>query len=153
MIGNRDLALKVLGDPSVYPDAFQSWIQRIIPGNPLIQLDETQVPSPEKLHLVGATSEPAFQHGSNFGGSARTVGFYRDPFGIVHLCGLVGATYAAGQTIFQLPAGDRPEMKEAFAVITDTGVGRVDVDEVGDVIFVSGGTTYCSLSGITFRAF
>lgn len=150
---SRDFIRKILGDPSLFPDEFQSWIQRLIPGNPLIKLDNTQIPTLEKLSLIGGTNEPVFQHGSAFGSGLQEPGFYKDPWGIAHLVGVVGATYAAGNIIATLPAGYRPLEKEVFAVLTDTGIGRVDVDASGNITFMSGGTTFVSLSGIAFRVY
>lgn len=150
----QNIVEKVLGDPSQYPDAFKSWIQRLIPGNPLIQLDATQIPSPEKNHIIaGNAAEPVFQHGSHYGSGFSQVGFYKDPYNVVHLFGVVGPTYAASNIIAQLPSGYRPLSKEAFTCFSDTGVARVDVDEAGNIIFVSGGTGFVSLSGISFRSF
>ena len=150
--GTRQLIRRVLADPSQYPDEMRSWIQRLIPGNPLIQLATSQLPSVEKKRYVGADStQPAFSHGANFGGAEELVHFYRDPFFIVHLGGMVGPTYAAGNVIFVLPTGYRPIKTETFIVLTDTGVGRVDIDASGNVTFASGGTGFVSLAGITFR--
>lgn len=93
--------------------------------------------------------------------------YYKDPWGIVHLEGLacraqvggvVGigackdATGLAGSTMFVLPAGYRPAASRAFAVVASGGTGRVDVAAGGQVIYESGGTSYVSLDGISFRA-
>jgi hypothetical protein len=43
-------------------------------------------------------------------------------------------------------------MKEEFIVITNTGIGQVEVDQSGNIIHISGGTGFVSLSGISFRA-
>jgi hypothetical protein len=40
------LVSKVLGDPSVYPDDFTSFLQRYIGGNSLVQIDWNQLPVP-----------------------------------------------------------------------------------------------------------
>lgn len=87
----------------------------------------------------------------NFGSGFNDAGFYKDPFGIVHLRGLIknGTISAAA---FTLPAGYRPIGKEVLSGYTNTGPGRFDVATNGDITPVSGGNGFFSLDGGTFRA-
>jgi hypothetical protein len=73
--------------------------------------------APEAFHGVGAAGQPGFQHSwTNHGFSAdEPAGFYKDHEGIVHLQGQVVAG-APGTTIFQLPAGDRPDSGKLLRV-------------------------------------
>jgi len=152
-VNDKDLAKRVLGDPSKYPSALGSYLQRYISGNKLIQMSEAQLPDAEKVHLFGDPGNAVYLNSwANIGGGARTGGYYRDPVGRVSVMGTVGGG-VAGSVIATLPTGYRPEMKEQFVVVTNTGLGEVDVDEDGNVIHESGGTAFVSLAGISFRAF
>jgi hypothetical protein len=64
----------------------------------------------EPWHEVGDPGEPPFRSScANYGNGDETVGFYKDPVGIVHLKGGFHCTAgAAGNVVFQLPAGYRP---------------------------------------------
>lgn len=149
---SRALVEKVLGDPSLYPQALSSWLQRYLSGNDLVTFTQSQLPSLEQIRLIGATGNPVFLSTTgNFGGSSQAVGFYRSPEGIVHLCG-AAVWSALGAVGFALPSGYRPLAVESFAVYTNTGVGRIDVDENGNVTLQAGGLAFVSLSGITYRA-
>lgn len=96
----------------------------------------------------------------NESGSATSYGparFYKDPFGVVHLSGLIkgGTETTSGQTVMTLPAGYRPSRRVMFAVITSPNVvARVDVLSDGSVTPNAGtaSTSYLSLDGISFRA-
>jgi hypothetical protein len=132
----------------------------------------------EGYHVVGAAGEPPFLtanqaasqqnlDGACPGGSAAwsvygdgytTPAFYRDPFGTVHLSGLVtGGVFRCA--IFQLPPGYRPAERDVFSVLNDNQLGRIDIERAtavsaaGVVVPRSfGGTnTFVSLSGVTFR--
>lgn len=77
-------------------------------------------------------------------------GFYRDAASRVFLRGVVKSGTVA-TTIFTLPSGYRPGKAQMFAVITSTGVGRMDVKSDGTVVLVSGGNGYANLDGLSFR--
>lgn len=152
----ESLVDRVLGNPDGFPDAFKSWIPRVLEDNPLLKLTTIQMPTVDKTHYIGASGEPVFQNSwVNYGVSNEAAGFYKDPFGRVFLTGLVKSG-TTGTTIFTLPGGYRPKLREIFAVIsgnpTDV-LGRIDIDGNGNVIHVTGGNTYHQLSGISFRAF
>lgn len=149
----KRLVDKVLGDPALYPDAFKAWIPRWINGNINVKLNQLQIPSVENIHYLGATNEIAFS-GTwvSYAAGYEDPGYYKDPFGRVHLSGMA-KNGGSGTVIFNLPSGYRPKARIIFVVITDTGIGRVDVLGTGDVQHVSGGTGFVPLNGISFRAY
>jgi len=111
-----------------------------------------KVAAPEAWHEVGATGEPSFQNGwTNDDALAEvTAGFYKDPFGVVHLKGLLAN--GTNGAIFALPLGYRPGKILAEVVTRNAGtVGTLEVGPAGYVIAVSG-TGVLSLDGVTFRA-
>lgn len=77
--------------------------------------------------------------------------FYKDITGLVRFRGAV-ASGTINNPIFTLPSGYRPGSREIFVAMSNTGVSQLDVTADGDVIPVSGGTTWFSLSGISYRA-
>lgn len=107
----------------------------------------------------------------NFGSTFRTAQYFLDPFGIVHLRGLLqyNGTLTSGTTttMFTLPITYAPRETEVFSCILQlaaTAVGsRVDVEGLntgtpGAVMIVnqtganSHASPYISISGITFAA-
>ncbi len=133
----------------------------------------------EDWHEVGAPGEPGFIDSfgcgggggagwANFGAGHNTVGFYEDPYGVVHLKGVVKWTNAGqsapagcGWPIFQLPEGYRPASKEAHPTLKNGTPSRVDVEAAGAgygpgfVMVCDTRTTvngdYYLLDGISFR--
>lgn len=84
-------------------------------------------------HNVGDPGEPAFLNSwVNYGPGYDVVGFRKDPFGRVHLRGLLkGGT--TGNPVFTLPVGYRPPAQSYF-VTDNAGVhARVVVNTVGTV--------------------
>lgn len=104
----------------------------------------------EAVHVIGAPGQPAFENGcTNFGGGFQTGGFYKDPFGVVHLLGYLTGC-AEGSSVFTLPAGFRPTAGHIWAVHkTDTTVGTVRVLPSGEVAVFS--ATNPDLDGLSFR--
>ncbi len=124
---------------------------------------------------MGNPGQPPFINGSNVPGDAleeggvtgvsfRSIGFYKDHEGIVHLEGdaLVGDA-APYPIVFALPPGFRPAPKtvitfpniEGEQVISIDGSGVVEEghDYSGSVVLSGGGSdNLVSLNGITFRA-
>lgn len=103
----------------------------------------------EGVHIIGDSGEPAFQNNcKNLGFNFQPAGFYKDPFGIVHLVGdIEGCT---GQLVFTLPEGFRPTSNQRFTVhATDTTVGTIRVDPDGTVNTFS--DTKPIINGLTFR--
>lgn len=110
---------------------------------------EFAVARAEAWHEVGALGEPGFIDSfgcggggcagwTNFGAGHNTVGFYKDPYGVVHLKGVVKWTNAGqsapagcGWPIFQLPEGYRPASTEAHATMKNDTPSRVDVKSAG----------------------
>lgn len=111
----------------------------------------------EAWHVVGAAGEPAFVNswvsydGDTVYNSPR---FYKDPFGIVHIAGMM-AGGTLGGTAFVLPAGYRPRKQCLFGgqgSAGGSGTGRIDVHAAGNVVTSGGANGWYSLDGITFRA-
>ena len=73
--------------------------------------------------------------------------YCKDLTGRVHLKGLV---QNGSGTIFRLPPGYRPSNAHIFAVLANNGLGRVDVNANGNVIFSVGNSSYVSLDTISF---
>jgi hypothetical protein len=132
------------------------------------------VPATEAMHIVGTTGEPAFAQDIGFPGylwwhandnNVNQAGFYKDPFGTVHLKGklkCVGTTCNSASLMFQLPAGYRPAQNHIFAGLSDpTGNGagvldRINVESSGWVSRAPAALNsqygWVSIDGITFRA-
>lgn len=92
---------------------------------------------------------------ANTGTGFNSAGFFVDPWGIVHLRGVV-KTGAVGSAIFTLPKGYRPEATEKLATWCTSGVATVTVSTAGVVTEATGrgGTTdSITLDGLTFRAY
>jgi hypothetical protein len=101
----------------------------------------------EPTHLVGKPGQPPFPTACSDG--AAPVGFYKDPFGIVHLVGeYVGCK--SSQAIFVLPVGFRPVDTEKFSVYSGENTVELVKIEADGVIGLFGGTIG-SFGGISFR--
>jgi phage repressor protein C with HTH and peptisase S24 domain len=103
----------------------------------------------EAEHVVGKPGEPAFENGCGniFPGDVTEVGFYKDPFGVVHMRGYVDG--CTGGLILILPPGFRPRETEFFVSVTgNSTAGLVEVTDEGEV-FGFGAET--GLSNIEFR--
>ena len=89
----------------------------------------------------------------NFGEGFAPVKYRKGPDNMVHIGGLIknGVT-SEGTVIFTLPSGFRPEFKEIFTIAQDNTIGRIDVNDNGNVIVVRAGAVFTSLSGISFLA-
>jgi len=104
---------------------------------------------PGNTHLY-SWSTPTFQNGwINYDTVYNEAAYYRDASNRVYLRGLI--RNGTGN-IFTLPVGYRPVRQELFVVLTDTGVGRVDVAANGVVLKNGGGNGWLSLDGISFIA-
>lgn len=149
----KQLVERVLEDPALYPDAFKAWLPRWINGNINVKLNSQQLPSVEQTHYFGAANEVALS-GTwvPYSAGYEDPGYYKETFSRVNISGMV-KNGGGGSVIANLPAGYRPKARLVFVVMTDTGVGRVDVLGTGDIQHVSGGTGFVSLNGITFRAY
>jgi hypothetical protein len=112
----------------------------------------------EPVHLVGATGQPAFHSTwSNFDATQfSAAGFYKDPYGVVHLQGRVKA---GTDTIFELPPEYRPAEDLIFGVTTGANAfgevivrGLVEGPGLEGTVALFGGTNVAvQLDGISFR--
>lgn len=89
---------------------------------------------------------------ANAGGAYLSAGYYKDPFGRVHLQGRVsGGT--SGQSAFTLPVGYRPKGTISFRVEDSGTSADVTINTSGEVICTSGGgTPAVHLDSVSFRA-
>jgi hypothetical protein len=110
----------------------------------------------EPVHMVGAAGEPAFDvDWTNVLAGFQPAGFYKDPFGTVHLQGDVQRTTGTDATIFRLPAGYCPVGGiEDFPAYGDGGIAAGVAVRSSDcsVVFVAGPTTFIGLGAVSFRA-
>ena len=107
---------------------------------------------PEAPHIVGGVGEPAFEHSwKSYGGEYGAPQFYKDPFGIVHLDGLLNSG-EVGLSTFILPAGYRPAASILFSIWRGL-TGSLIILPNGEIIVpvAIGAESYASLAGITFR--
>jgi hypothetical protein len=113
---------------------------------------------PEAWHEIGAAGQPAFQNSwiNEDPTGEVTAAFYKDPFGVVHLKGLV--TGGSNATIFTLPAGYRPGKNLVSLMWRASGTGMVIicassacVGGAGDV-YINNGTGAGDLDPVSFRA-
>ena len=89
----------------------------------------------------------------NYGGEFNTAGYYKDPFGRVHLRGLIkDGTATAGTVLFVLPSGYRPSATEVCSTLSNAAAADVQVAANGDVKILIGSNVWLSLDGISFRA-
>lgn len=100
----------------------------------------------------GRPGQPAFQNGwVNYGSGWQVAGFWKDPFSVVRLRGLVKSG-TVGSALATLPPGFRPLVSETFSTISNGALGRVDVLTNGAIVPAPpSNNTYVSLSGISFR--
>jgi hypothetical protein len=118
----------------------------------LILRDLVTLTKEPNFRLIGATGNPAFANSwINFDVADTSAAFWRDPFGWIHLRGLI-KNGTVGSAAFTLPPGFRPPKREVFATISNGAVGRVDVQADGLVIPQSpSNNAWVSLAGIHFR--
>lgn len=110
----------------------------------------------EPVHLVGAAGQPQFDvDWTNVNNGFQPAGFYKDPFGTVHLQGDVQRPTGTDATIFRLPAGYCPVGGiEDFPAYGDSGTAAGVAVRSSDcsVVFVAGTTTFIGLGAVSFRA-
>ncbi len=145
---------EILGDPDLYPSELFSYILKRLQDNPVFTVAQIQLPNPEAWRIVGATGEPAFQNGwVNYAPGFTQAAFWKDPWGTVHLKGLVKNGSPATSTIFTLPAGYRSQEYEHHAAASAGVFGIVATSSDGSVSLNTGSAGWVALEGITFRAF
>ena len=97
--------------------------------------------------LGGAWNGLAYGAGwGDYDATTWQVGGYKLFGDMVQLRGLVKRSSGVGTTIATLPGGYRPTKQILYATITDSGIGRIDVDTAGIMTLVSGGTGWVSLN-------
>jgi hypothetical protein len=88
----------------------------------------------------------------NYGGGFNAAGYWRDPFGVVHLRGFIKSG-ALGQAACTLPAGYRPAANEGMATVANGAFGFLQITSAGLVIPSSpSSNVWFSLDNVTFRA-
>lgn len=101
--------------------------------------------------VVGEVDEPAFENGAGAVGPPELEpAFWLDQFGTVRLEGSVDVA-SAGDPVFTLPPGHRPDGTLRFRVAAGAGAGAtVAITADGEVVPTTTGTV--ALDGISFRA-
>ena len=89
--------------------------------------------------------------GADFGAPFNPTGYFKDPFGIIHLRGTI-ASGTINTAAFTLPAGYRPANTERIGVNSNDAMGRLHINSTGTVVPVIGNNASFCLDGITFRA-
>jgi hypothetical protein len=115
--------------------------------------DKVAVTREAAFREIGKPGQPTFSNGwVNFAGGWRPAGFWRSPFHMVYLRGLIKSG-TVGQAAYTLPPAFRPSEPESFPVISNAALGRVSVFTDGTVVpETPSSNTWVSLSGIVFRA-
>jgi hypothetical protein len=80
------------------------------------------------------------------------VSYFRDPYGTVHLRGVVcRIPTPPSTTIFTLPSGDRPKYQEVMLRIASSGSTRIDINPDGTVVAPNlADFEWVSLDGLSF---
>jgi len=149
----QQLVTSVLSEPDLFPDEFKAWLPRYLGNNINFSLPASQLPTVEVRKKVGDVGNAQFTSGwTNFGGTNESAQYMKDPWGFVHLGGVVKGG-SPGTNIFTLPTGYRPEEAKIYAVASNNALGICTVNPDGTAVASAGSSVYFSLSGITFRAY
>jgi hypothetical protein len=105
---------------------------------------------------VGQPGEPQFKNGwAHASANESRAGFYKDPFGVVHLKGVLRNTTNDDSVAFTLPQGDRPSKTLTMAASgPNASSAAVNVFANGDVrLICSGSPPNCivGIDALTFR--
>ena len=104
------------------------------------------------LPVVGPWAAPTLTNGwVNFGAGYSPAGYFKDPWGVVHLRGMVNSG-AINSAVFTLPAGYFPGYAERHAITSNGVFGAVEISTGGAVVPITGTNSNLTLDGITFRA-
>jgi hypothetical protein len=126
--------------------------------NSLIKLDDngnltSPAPTAPSIPYTAATLLNSWVNSLLANNEFEVAGYFKDLEGIVSLRGLIrGGTVTLNTNIFILPPGYRPSERLIFIVNNSGVAGRVDILPTGEVMRVTGGNTFLSLSRIDFRA-
>ena len=122
------------------------------------RLDRLEVAlRPEEIRYIGSSGNPAFQNSwTNYHISYTLAGFYRH-LGRTYLQGMIAGGVLG--VVFTLPPGYQPRFApgqtSGTRLLLDTqsnsGVARIDIDGVGNVVMVAGSSSWTTLDGISFR--
>lgn len=85
----------------------------------------------------------------NAGAPYLNAGYRKDPFGVVHLRGMV-ITGTVNTVLFTLPVGYRPSASMYFTITSAASVARLLIEATGNVTITQGSSTWTSLNGVTF---
>lgn len=108
--------------------------------------------NPEAWHEVGAAG-PAFQNSwVNFYADGNKARFRKDPFGVVHLEGII-KDGTMNATAWTLPVGYRPVGREHYFSTPSNGAhGITQVTPAGAVLINVGSNVWVDVNGISFKA-
>jgi len=123
-------------------------------GQPAYAIDPAAVAGltfPEAERLIGQAGEPAFANGwSNLGSGFAGAQFYKDPFSVVHVEGVITGGTIGSVPAFTLPTGYRPSASIVRVVSSNGADGAVVVNSSGDVLPTNGSNAIFGL-GFSFR--
>jgi hypothetical protein len=107
----------------------------------------------EEWRYVGTPGNPAFQNSwVNFNESTHEhAAFFKDPFGIVHLKGIIKNGSAINTVAFTLPVGYRPPLLFHCGAYSNSAFGGLHIQDSGNVIPQTGSTAWFSIDSATFR--
>jgi hypothetical protein len=109
--------------------------------------------SREPVRFVGTVGNPPFE--GNWGNPTfagdEEAGFFKDPYGVVHLYGNARRSAGTDDVIFRLPDGYRPPQFLYFAAFGAGGtLTTVDVGPDGAVEVIGTDTTFVGLGTVSF---
>lgn len=144
--------LDVLRKPELLPPELSAWVRSLIVRNPLVKMEQFQLPTLDKKHMVGNTGEAFYLNGwSSYVGVSGYEGasFYQDNERVFLQGMVVGGT--VGATIFTLPPAYRPVAQLLFPVLANGVLQTLAIQSSGNVILLAGSNVNVSLSGVSFR--
>lgn len=106
---------------------------------------------PVRQRVEGFIAPTLINSWVNYGAPYNPAGYYKDPFGTVHLRGILKNGVVV-QPSFVLPAGYRPGNHCQFATVSNNALGIVEVQSGGNVTLAVGSNVDFRLDGMTFRA-
>lgn len=131
------------------PSQFYQELKQLIPW--LTKLWRTLGQVEEWIEVGGSGGEPPFEGTwANASGTDVSAAFFRDPFGIVHIKGLISSG-TINTTAFTLPSGYRPNKLIELGTTANAAFGRLRINAVGTVVPTNGATTRFSIH-CSFRA-